>query len=159
MADIRAIALRDAGADDHIHLGYEDRLIRRKRLVTAGGRPIIVDLAQTVSLTPGIVLVLEDGGGVQVRAAAETLLEVRGDLSRLAWHIGNRHTPCQIEDERLLILHDHVLADMLARLGAHVRPVTETFTPEGGAYGHGRTLGHAHGPEDAQRHDHDHLHG
>ncbi|MGB0499463.1 MAG: urease accessory protein UreE, partial [Rubricella sp.] len=44
----------------------------------------------------------------------------------------------------LLIGRDHVLEDMLVKLGATIRPVTEPFTPEGGAYGHGRTHSHAH---------------
>ena len=88
---------------------------------------------------------LEDGRGVAIFAAPEALIEVTGnDLTRIAWHIGNRHTPCQIAEGRLLIREDHVMADMLMRLGANVRRVTEPFTPEGGAYGHGRTHGHAH---------------
>ena len=80
------------------------------------------------------------------------------DLPRIAWHIGNRHTPCQIESDRLLIQRDHVIADMLRRIGAEVIEVIEPFTPEGGAYGHGRTHGHdhshSHGPE-GHAHSHD----
>ena len=72
-------------------------------------------------------------------------MQVTGpDLVRLAWHIGNRHTPCQIEADRLLIQQNHVMWDMLALLGATVKDVSEPFTPEGGAYGHGRTHGHRH---------------
>ena len=68
---------------------------------------------------------------IAVTAAPEPLLEVRGpDWHRLAWHIGNRHTPCQIERDRLLIQPDHVIADMLTRLGARVDEVAEPFTPE-----------------------------
>ena len=33
---------------------------------------------------------------------------------------------------------------MLRQLGAGVGRVVEPFTPEGGAYGHGRTMGHGH---------------
>ena len=92
-------------------------------------------------------------------AAEEPLLEVTGaDLARIAWHIGNRHTPCQIEADRLLIQRDHVMADMLARIGAEVREVVEPFTPEGGAYGHGRTHGHDHGHSHGPGEDHDHHH-
>ena len=36
-----------------------------------------------------------------------------------------------------------------------VTDVVEPFTPEGGAYGEGRTMGHSHGPG----HGHDHDHG
>ena len=88
---------------------------------------------------------LEDGRLIGVRALPEPLLEITGgDFTRLAWHIGNRHTPCQIEPGRLLIQRDHVLRGMLERLGASLREVTEPFAPEGGAYGYGRTHGHAH---------------
>ena len=66
-------------------------------------------------------------------------------LARLAWHVGNRHTPAEIGDGRILVQRDHVIEEMLARLGAAVRHVTAPFRPEGGAYGHGRTHGHHHG--------------
>ncbi len=86
-----------------------------------------------------------DGRLIEIVAAAEPVLIVQGDLPRLAWHIGNRHTPCQIEDDRLVIRDDHVLKAMLVQLGATVTHAMEPFTPEGGAYGHGRTMGHDHG--------------
>ena len=80
------------------------------------------------------------------------LLEITGDLVQLAWHIGNRHTPCQIESDRLLIQKDAVIGHMLEHLGATVTQIEAPFTPEGGAYGHGRTHSHEHG---ATAHDHD----
>jgi len=126
-------------------LDYEQRFLRRKVLVSDEGMSFLVDLAHTTSLNAGDALVLDDGRRIEVAAAVEPLFEVTGrDLVRLAWHIGNRHTPCQIEEGRLLIQRDHVLRDMLDRLGAHVHEVDEPFTPEGGAYGHGRTHGHSH---------------
>ncbi|RVT85608.1 urease accessory protein UreE [Rhodobacteraceae bacterium CCMM004] len=137
--------LRGAGTgDDAIALDHESRFLRRRRLVTRGGRAFLVDLAETVSLDHGDALVLDDGTRIVVEAAPEPLLQVAGDLPRLAWHIGNRHTPCEIGADRLWIRADPVLADMLARLGADTQEVTRPFRPEGGAYGHGRTHGHAH---------------
>ena len=131
-------------------LTYEARFLRRKVLPLDDGRTVLADLAQTTSLDHGGVLVTEDGGEIAVVAAPEPLLQVTGEtLPRIAWHIGNRHTPCQIEPHRLLIQRDHVIADMLRRIGAQVTEITEPFTPEGGAYGHGRTHGH----------DHSHAHG
>jgi urease accessory protein len=153
----RAIAVDHGPADDSLSLTYEGRLLRRRRLVTDGGREILVDLPETVSLGEGDCLRLEDGGLVRILAAPEELLEVTGDLPRLAWHIGNRHTPCRIEPGRLLIQRDHVLRAMLEHLGATVREVVEVFTPEGGAYGHGRTFGHNHGHSHGHDH-HDHAH-
>ncbi|MEM6658139.1 MAG: urease accessory protein UreE [Pseudomonadota bacterium] len=128
-----------------VSLDYDGRFLRRKMLATDDGEAFLVDLEQTKSLDHGGVLVLDDGRKVEVVAAPEALLEVTGaHLLRLAWHIGNRHTPCQIEKDRLLIQRDHVIRDMLGKLGATTREVVEPFTPEGGAYGHGRTHGHAH---------------
>lgn len=128
-----------------VSLDYDGRFLRRKMLATDDGEAFLVDLAQTKSLDHGGVLVLEDGREIEIVAAPEELLEVTSDnLLRLAWHIGNRHTPCQIEGNRLLIRHDHVIREMLVKLGAEVRETVEPFTPEGGAYGHGRTHGHAH---------------
>ncbi|MCV6824654.1 MULTISPECIES: urease accessory protein UreE [Halocynthiibacter] len=146
--------------DDIVELPYEGRLLRRKRLITTDGETVLLDLPEVTNLDHNDILILEDGRRVAVKAASEQLLAVSGaDLPRLAWHIGNRHTPCQIEKARLLILYDHVLADMLRQLGATLDEVTEPFTPEGGAYGYGRTFGHSHGPADhAHEHDHSHDH-
>ena len=138
--------------EDHVTLTYDQRFLRRKRLTTARGQDFLVDLRETVSLNHGDAFELEDHRLIGIIAAEEPLLEITGPgLVRLAWHIGNRHTPCQIEERRLLIRRDGVLEDMLVRLGAHVHLVSAPFVPEGGAYGLGRTLGNAHGPEG---HDH-----
>lgn len=136
------------GAPDSVTLDYEGRFLRRKSLTTASGASLLVDLPETVSLDDGDALVTDSGARIAVRAAAEPLIEIAAsphDLARLAWHIGNRHTPARIEPGRILIRADRVMADMLDRLGAATRAVTEPFAPEGGAYGHGRTHGHHHG--------------
>jgi urease accessory protein len=152
---------------DLVTLDHDARFLRRKRLVTVHGQGFLVDLAETVSLDHGDCFELTDGRLIEVIAAEEPVLVVTGDLARAAWHIGNRHTPCQIEPDRLLIRQDHVLEAMLRQLGLTVTRAEEPFTPEGGAYGHGRTLGHAHTPHEkggdtAFGHwhgDHFHVHG
>ena len=132
-------------AADTVTLDYEARFLRRKRLVSAAGEPFLVELAETRSLSQGEGFRLDDGRIIAVMAAAEPLLAVRhGNLARIAWHVGNRHTPCQIADDHILIREDKVLQAMLEGLGASVAQVTAPFTPEGGAYGHGRTHGHEH---------------
>jgi len=142
-----------SGAFDLCVLNYDDRFLRRKVIKTVHDESLLVDLAQTTSLDHGDAFELTDGRLVEVVAAEEPLLQVTGDLVQLAWHIGNRHTPCQIEADRLLIQDDPVIGHMLEHLGATVTRVHEPFTPEGGAYGHGRTHSHAHG---ATAHDHQH---
>lgn len=144
-----------SGATDRCELTYEDRFFRRKKLTTAKGLSFVVDMEQTTNFNHGDAFVLPDGSLVEIAAAPEPLLSITGpDLTRLAWHIGNRHTPCQIEARRLLIREDPVIGHMLEHLGATVSPVTEPFTPEGGAYGHGRTHSHEHGHTAHHAHDH-----
>ena len=134
-----------AGAQcDTVTLTYDARMLRRKVLPTDGGESVLVDLPEVVSLEDGDALRLEDGGAIIVRAAEEELLRVTGDLPRLAWHIGNRHAPCEIHADSLILQRDKVMRDLLERLGATVTDITAPFRPEGGAYGVGRTMGHNH---------------
>lgn len=145
---------------DRVTLDYEGRFLRRKTIATAGGASLFVDLPETISLNDGDAFLTLDGLAIVVMAASEPLIEITApphELTRLAWHVGNRHMPAQIEAHRLLIQKNHVMADMLGRLGATTRQVTEPFTPEGGAYGLGRTHGHHHGAatEDPHAHTHD----
>lgn len=135
-----------SGAAGTCVLDYEQRFLRRKTLVTTDGHSFTVNLAQTTSLDDGDAFELDDGTRVAVKAAEERLLQVTGsDLARLAWHIGNRHTPCQIAGDHLLIQPDPVIRHMLEHLDATVTEIVAKFTPEGGAYGHGRTHSHDHG--------------
>jgi urease accessory protein len=145
LATARAILRApDKTPDDRITLGYDDRLLRRKRLEADSGVSFMVDLPETTSLNPGDALQLDDGRIIEIAAADEPVVVIRGDLPRLAWHIGNRHTPCQINDTHLIIRRDPVLEAMLTQLGAGISFAILPFHPEGGAYGHGRTMGHAH---------------
>lgn len=154
-------------ADYSCSLTYEERFLRRRKLTTDCGHSFVVDLPKTTDLKQGDCLRLSDGKSVKIRARAEKLTSITAkNLAPLAWHIGNRHTPCQIEADRLLICHDHVIQDMVRRLGGNTTVVTEPFSPEGGAYGMGRTHSHDHGnvshshTHDAtQTPDHGHTHG
>jgi len=141
-----------------VTLDYDARMLRRRRLQTDEGFSIFVDLSETVSLAEGDGFLMDDGSFVAVKAAPEAVLKITGDLPRLAWHIGNRHTPCQVCHGHLLIREDHVLEAMLTQLGAGIGRVVAPFSPEGGAYGHGRTLGHDHGHSHGDAHDPDHDH-
>ncbi len=127
-------------------LDYAARFLRRKKLTTDDGQEFVVDLEHTTSLNHGDALALNDGTLIEIRAASEAVLKVTGaSLAQLAWHIGNRHTPCQIATDHVLIQDDPVIAHMLDHLGAKIEKLDAPFTPEGGAYGFGRTHSHDHG--------------
>jgi urease accessory protein len=117
------------------------RHLRRKLITLQHGDEILVDLEKAVKFEDRDCLILEDGRLVQIIASDEELLEITArdaaHLTQLAWHIGNRHLEAQIEDTRILIRRDHVIARMLEHLGAKITDVCEAFTPEHGAYAHG----------------------
>ena len=129
-------------------LEADERRIRRKALRLPEGEDILIDFPATVTLADGDALQLTDGRLVGITAAKELLYEVTGydraHIVRLAWHIGNRHLPAQLDEKRLLIRRDHVIRDMLIGLGATVRDIEAPFSPEHGAYSHSHGAdGHA----------------
>jgi urease accessory protein len=134
----------EASAIDHISLDYNERHRRRFRYVALQGTEFLLDLARATVLNHGDGLRLEDGRIIKVEAAPEALTEIKAtsarELTRLAWHIGNRHLPAQLDGECILIREDHVITDMLRGLGAQVRQINAPFTPESGAYANA----HAH---------------
>ena len=147
---------------DTITLDRQSRYRRRLVLKTDAGRELMLDLAEATYLADGDGLLLQDGGVVLVKAAAEELMEIHAAdalaLARIAWHLGNRHTPAQIMPDAILIQPDHVLAEMVEGLGARVHSVKQPFEPEGGAYGGQRPLHTSHHHHGGHSHHHDHDH-
>ena len=140
-----------------VTLAFDDRYRRRVRLIDDAGEAFLLDLDDATRMGDGDGLCLDTGGIVHVRAADEEVLDIRcddpRDTVRMAWHIGNRHLPTQVlDDGTLRIRADHVIAQMLVRLGAEVAAKTASFDPEPGAYddGAGHSGSHGHG------HSHDH---
>ena len=130
---------------DTITLNYNDRFIRRKKLLSDNKLEFLVNLPETISVNKDDGFLLNDGNVILIKNAKETLIEIRSeDLINLAWHIGNRHIPCQIETNRLLIHEDKVIENLIVRLGGSIKKISDEFSPEGGAYGLGRTHGHKH---------------
>ena len=129
----------------YVTLDYEGRFLRRKRLVTNTGESFLVELPETVSLSSTDGFLLDDNRVIAIKAKPEMLFKVKhSNLPRIAWHIGNRHAPCQVGCDHLLIKEDHVMEGLLNLLGADIEKLEAPFIPEGGAYGHGRTHSHSH---------------
>ena len=186
---IRATQVRgqyrwDEQPADTVVLDFDDRHRRRMAMTGTRGLEFLLDLENAVALRGGDALVLEDGRLVEVVAAPEPLVEIRGSdpqhLVRVAWHLGNRHLPTQITGRGLRIRRDHVIEAMVKGLGARLIEIEAPFDPEGGAYagdGHAHaasethdhaSLGHSshdhadhhhdHGHHHAHDHGHDHQH-
>lgn len=129
-----------------IRLDHAARHLRRKRVTTDQGEEIMVDLPEPVLFADGDRLLLQDGRSVAIVAAEEALYEVLPGacpLRHLAWHLGNRHLPAQIDEDRILIQRDPIIRTMLEGLGACIREVVARFQPVHGAY-HTHAHGHGH---------------
>ena len=140
---------------DTVVLDFDGRHRRRMAMTGTRGLEFLLDLENAVALRGGDALVLDDGRLIEVVAAPEPLLEIKGTdphhLVRVAWHLGNRHLPTQIMAKGLRIRRDHVIEAMVKGLGARVIEIEAPFDPEGGAYAGG---GHADATE---RGSHDHA--
>jgi urease accessory protein len=152
-----------------VELDWDTRQKSRFEATDSGGRRIAVFLARGRIVRGGDVLVAEDGSLIAIKAAPQAILAVTVgsggsplDLLRAAYHLGNRHVPLEVRGDRLQLEPDHVLAELLGRMGLQIEATSGPFEPEAGAYdtvssGHG----HAHAGETAhgRHHDHDHDHG
>ena len=144
----------DRPLTDTVILDYAQRSAQRITVTGVKGGVIEIDLHEPARLRTEDLLLLDDGGLVEVVAAPEPLIEARaGDiagLSRLAWHLGDRHVPVQVLPNRIRARRDAAIETLLASLGAKVMLIEAPFEPEGGAYA--ASHGHAHD-------HHDHWHG
>jgi urease accessory protein len=147
-----------------VELDWDIRQKSRFDCTDSRGRQLGVFLPRGTVVRGGDVLVAEDGSLVKVIAAPQPVLVITHcnehgtpfDLTRAAYHLGNRHVPIELKPDHLKIEPDHVLADMLRAMHLIVNETSAAFEPEGGAYAsHDSHLhaAHAHG------HDHDHGHG
>lgn len=164
---VRKAAVRQDRVVDTLTLDHDDRNRRRLALKGDGGLDILLDLDKATALGDGDAVKLEDGRLVLIKAAPQSLLEIRAEnplrLMRVAWHIGNRHTPAEITADAIYIENDHVLAEMVRGQGCAMNAVTRPFQPERGAYDHDHANcdhpshdhGH-HGHDDHAHHGHDH---
>lgn len=149
-------------------LKFEERQKSRLRTQIDTGEEVGLMLPRGEILRGGDLVTASDGRVIEIIAEPEKLLHIEArDLARLAYHLGNRHVPVQIGETFLRIAEDHVLEEMLKKLGAKVMPVIAAFEPEAGAYagghhqhdemGHGGKI-HDHHHDHDHGHDHDHVH-
>jgi len=141
---LRAGTWRAGEAIDRVVLDADERYRRRIALIGESGARFLLDLPEATALRDGDGLLLDDGRIIAVAAKPEPLVEIAASgvldraaaVARLAWHLGNRHAEVQIIGGRLRMRRDHVLEDMVARLGAVVTPIEAPFDPERGVYRH-----------------------
>jgi len=149
---IRKADIESTKIVDRVILDSDDRRRRRMVLASEMGAEMLLDLERPATLGDGDGLLLDNGSVIQVSGKPECLLEIEStsprESARLAWHLGNRHTEVQFIGDRTRIRYDHVLEDMLRRLGARITSLEAAFDPEVAVSQHvdrhGHERGHSH---------------
>ena len=155
---------------DYLSLDYDTRQRSRFKATTESGKQVGMDLPRTDTLKDGCILADTQGNLIQVCAAKQTLTQVTSSnddvfaLMKAAYHLGNRHVPLMLTPTALYFEPDHVLSDMLQRLGVQTQTVQAPFEPETGAY-HNHSQSHDHhnhhnhhSHHHHSNHDHSHSH-
>jgi len=147
-----------------LRLPFVSRQKSRLKTKLVSGEEVGLILPRGEILRGGDLVTASDGRVIEIVAEPEKVLHIETkDLARVAYHLGNRHVPVQVGEGFLRITEDHVLEEMVQKLGAKVSHLEAPFEPEAGAYagghqhdemGHGGKIHDHHHDE----HDHDHVH-
>jgi urease accessory protein len=142
----RAIARLKAGeagsrpVRDTLLLDHGER--RNASGTVTGLRGLAIELALprgTVLLHDDLLL-LDDGGLIEIVARPEPLTEIRAAdvtlLARAAWLLGDHHIPAELSERRLRVRRSDAIAPLLAPLAVKLVEIEAPFEPEGGAYHH-----------------------
>ena len=148
-----------------VELDWDVRQKSRFDATDSEGRHIGVFLPRGTVARGGDVLVAEDGSLVRVLAAPQPVLVITHcrehgtpfDLTRAAYHLGNRHVAIELRPDHLKIEPDHVLADMLRAMHLIVHEKNDAFEPEAGAYSSNGGHAHGHGHDGHGHEGHDHA--
>ena len=145
-----------------LKLPFESRQKSRLKAKLVSGEEVALLLPRGEILRGGDLVTASDGRVIEVLAEPEKLLHIESaSLAKIAYHLGNRHVPVQVGEDFLRIAEDHVLEEMVKKLGATVSAVEAPFEPEAGAYAGGQhqhdEMGHG-GKIHDHHHDHDHDH-
>ena len=130
-----------------VFLNHLQREKARFKAISDEGEELRVFLDRGKVLTIGGILESTCGKNFLIAAAEEDVLSARSDhwltFAKACYHLGNRHVKLQVGDRWLRILPDHVLQDMLVKLGMCIKLETVEFVPESGAYSQ-FVKGHVH---------------
>jgi urease accessory protein len=137
----------DTPATRSVTLTFDERRKIRHRVVLSDGTEAALLLPRGTVLRDGDKVGASDRTVVEVRAASEELSVATTDdtllLTRVAYHLGNRHVPLSISPGKVCYEHDHVLDDLVRHLGLQPSVIRAPFDPEAGSYSHSHHE-HAH---------------
>ncbi len=158
MITFNEVVASDMPADYRVELSYHQRVKGRLRVQIAADLDAGIVSSRGEELRHGDKLADASGNILEILAIDEPVSVAQTDsellFCRACYHVGNRHAEVQIEAGRLVYLRDHVLDEMLNRLGLEVTEQQLPFSPESGAYSEGHS--HSHSDHHTQHQAHSH---
>ena len=146
-----------------LKLPFDLRQKSRLKTKLVSGEEVGLILPRGEILRGGDLVTASDGRVIEIVAEPEKVLHIETrELAKIAYHLGNRHVPVQVGEGFLRIAEDHVLEEMVTKLGAQVSKLEAPFEPEAGAYAGGHhqhdEMGHGGKIHDHHHEEHDHVH-
>ena len=146
-----------------VELTFHERTKGRLRIKTTLGVEAGIQIERGLILQDGQMLQADSGEYLKIEAKDE-MVSVASAASqhlfaRACYHVGNRHAEVEIGESQLKYLRDHVMDEMLRRLGLDVCEESLPFQPENGAYAKGHSHSHSHSHSHEHEHEHEHEHG
>ena len=146
-----------------LKLPFDLRQKSRLKTKLVSGEEVGLILPRGEILRGGDLVTASDGRVIEIVAEPEKVLHIETrELAKIAYHLGNRHVPVQVGEGFLRIAEDHVLEEMVTKLGARVSKLEAPFEPEAGAYAGGHhqhdEMGHGGKIHDHHHEEHDHVH-
>ena len=142
----RAIARIAAGESgeqpirDTLLLDHEQRNSPSGMVCGLRGSRVELALPRGTALRQDDLLLLDDGGLMEIVARPEPLIEMRADnitlLARAAWLLGDHHIAAELSERRLRVRRSEAIATLVKPLGLKLAEIEAPFEPEGGAYHH-----------------------
>lgn len=125
---------------DWLELKWEELNKKRLRKYTNNNREVAIALNQGSSLHYGDILYEDDDSIIAIRTELEQVLVIKPsnmkEMGKIAFEIGNRHTPCIIQDYEILIRYDHTFEKVLREVGIGYETTKRRFTKPFKYHGH-----------------------
>lgn len=106
---------------DWLELEWEELNKRILRKQTENGTDVSISLESGDHLHYGDVLYEDENTLIAIRTKLEKVYVITPktmkEMGKMAFEIGNRHTPCIIEDNEILVRYDHTLEKLMDEVG------------------------------------------
>jgi len=114
-----------------LELEWEELNRRILRKITDSGRELRISLEHGEPLNTGDVIYEDEQVEIVVRTTLEEVYVIypasMTEMGKIAFELGNRHTPCLIEQKEIIVRYDETLQPLLREAGVHFEKTTRRF--------------------------------